>query len=237
MSGTAGWTSLLSGAAAAVLVDVLVKTDVLNISSQAGSFLGASAAFFAAVGVAFVVTQFTTSKSDEELAGLVWALESKEEHAELAVAHPGTVAVRHGRRGSALNRCLLHHLVVKQMSEQLQSEAEDPGPAKPDPMASLFDLRSVIGLLFAVYGLVLTVLGLVGASPEDLAKAGGIALNLWGGLVMLVVGWLSSPGCGSNHRPHHSHTTWKKAARSRRLPRPPLNLASDDLPGLVCRWP
>ena len=86
------------------------------------------------------------------------------------------------------------------MSEQLQPEARDSAPAKPNLMASLFDLRSVIGLLFAVYGLVLTVLGLMGASPEDLAKAGGIALNLWGGLVMLVVGlgfftwvWLKPP--------------------------------------------
>ena len=99
------------------------------------------------------------------------------------------------------------------MSEQLQPEARDSAPAKPNLTASLFDLRSVIGLLFAVYGLVLTVLGsilgglatptelgLTGASPEDLAKAGGIALNLWGGLVMLVVGlgfftwvWLKPP--------------------------------------------
>ena len=86
------------------------------------------------------------------------------------------------------------------MSEQRQPEAQDPAPAKPNLMASLFDLRSVIGLLFAVYGLVLTVLGLTGASAEDLAKAGGIALNLWGGLVMLVVGlgfftwvWLKPP--------------------------------------------
>ena len=86
------------------------------------------------------------------------------------------------------------------MSEQLQSAADDSAAAKPNPMASLFDRRSVIGLLFVVYGLVLTVLGLVGASAEDLAKAGGIALNLWGGLVMLVVGlgfftwvWLKPP--------------------------------------------
>lgn len=54
--------------------------------------------------------------------------------------------------------------------------------------AILFDLRSVIGLLFVVYGVVLTVLGIIGETPEDLAKAGGIALNLWTGLAMLVGG-------------------------------------------------
>ena len=59
---------------------------------------------------------------------------------------------------------------------------------RPALSAILFDLRSVIGLLFVVYGLVLTILGLIGETPEELAKAGGIALNLWTGLVMLVVG-------------------------------------------------
>jgi lysylphosphatidylglycerol synthetase-like protein (DUF2156 family) len=58
---------------------------------------------------------------------------------------------------------------------------------KASTLAALFDLRSVIALLFGVYGLVLTVLGAVGTSAEDLEKAGGIHLNLWTGIVMLVV--------------------------------------------------
>lgn len=61
-------------------------------------------------------------------------------------------------------------------------------PERPPLSAILFDLRSVIGLLFVVYGLVLTVLGLIGETPEELAKAGGLALNLWTGLAMLVGG-------------------------------------------------
>lgn len=62
--------------------------------------------------------------------------------------------------------------------------------ARPPLSAILFDLRSVIGLLFVVYGLVLTILGLIGETPEELAKAGGVALNLWTGLAMLVAGIL-----------------------------------------------
>jgi hypothetical protein len=62
------------------------------------------------------------------------------------------------------------------------------GPARPPLSAILFDLRSVIGLLFVVYGVVLTVLGIIGESPAELAKAGGIALNLWTGLAMLIGG-------------------------------------------------
>ena len=61
-------------------------------------------------------------------------------------------------------------------------------PARPPLSAILFDLRSVIGLLFVVYGLVLTILGLIGETPEELAKAGGLALNLWTGLAMLIAG-------------------------------------------------
>ena len=59
---------------------------------------------------------------------------------------------------------------------------------KPALSAILFDLRSVIGLLFVVYGVVLTILGIIGETPEELAKAGGLALNLWTGVVMLIIG-------------------------------------------------
>jgi predicted phage tail protein len=61
-------------------------------------------------------------------------------------------------------------------------------PARPPLSAILFDLRGVIGLLFTVYGVVLTVLGLFVASYADLAKAGGVNLNLWTGLAMLIGG-------------------------------------------------
>jgi hypothetical protein len=61
-------------------------------------------------------------------------------------------------------------------------------PARAPLSAILFDLRSVIGLLFVVYGLVLTVLGIIGETQEELDKAGGIALNLWTGLAMLAGG-------------------------------------------------
>ncbi len=53
--------------------------------------------------------------------------------------------------------------------------------------SSLFDLRSVIAALFGVYGVILMLLGLFGDSPEQLAKAGGVEINLWTGVGMLVV--------------------------------------------------
>jgi hypothetical protein len=52
--------------------------------------------------------------------------------------------------------------------------------------ANLFDLRRIIGGLFAVYGVILVILGL-GASDAEIDKAAGWNLNLWTGLAMLVV--------------------------------------------------
>jgi hypothetical protein len=55
--------------------------------------------------------------------------------------------------------------------------------------ANLFDLRRIIGGLFVVYGLLLTVLGLFD-SQEEIDKAAGVNINLWAGLGMLVFGIL-----------------------------------------------
>jgi SSS family solute:Na+ symporter len=78
MSGTAGWTGLVSGTLAAVIVDVLVRTGVLAVSAQAGAFIGASAAFVFGIAVAAVVTMVTAPRPEAELVGLVWQLTPKE---------------------------------------------------------------------------------------------------------------------------------------------------------------
>jgi hypothetical protein len=52
--------------------------------------------------------------------------------------------------------------------------------------ANLFDIRRIIGGLFVVYGVTLTVLGL-GASDEDLRRADGVNVNLMVGIVLLVM--------------------------------------------------
>lgn len=57
----------------------------------------------------------------------------------------------------------------------------------PSASATLFDLRTVIAILFGVYGLVLTALGLFAADPTQLQKSAGIDMNLWTGIGMLVV--------------------------------------------------
>ncbi len=56
---------------------------------------------------------------------------------------------------------------------------------EPKKRAGLFDLRGVLALLFAIYGVVLTVMGIGSTSQEDLDKAGGININLWVGIGMV----------------------------------------------------
>ena len=77
MTPTSAWIGLLSGTVAAVVVDVLRREGVLHVSSQAGSFIGASAAFVVGIGVSVAVSMVTKPKPAEELRGLVWGLTPK----------------------------------------------------------------------------------------------------------------------------------------------------------------
>jgi hypothetical protein len=53
--------------------------------------------------------------------------------------------------------------------------------------SKLFDIRLLIGGLFLVYGVLLTVAGFF-TSDKERAKAAGININLWLGIGMLVLG-------------------------------------------------
>jgi hypothetical protein len=71
----------------------------------------------------------------------------------------------------------------EQIAKAKEAEARD----RATGMASLFDLRMVIGGLLALYGLILTAMGLF-ASDDAKAKAVGVNINLWAGLVILAGG-------------------------------------------------
>ena len=64
----------------------------------------------------------------------------------------------------------------------------DPDAPK-SAAAKLFDIRLMIGGLFVVYGVMLTVAGFF-TSDKERAKAADININLWLGLGMLVLGIL-----------------------------------------------
>jgi len=64
-----------------------------------------------------------------------------------------------------------------------------PEEARNWRLAKLFDLRSFIGALFVVFGILVTIPGLA-ASKAMIDKAAGINLALWIGLIMLIMGVL-----------------------------------------------
>ena len=71
----------------------------------------------------------------------------------------------------------------EEIAETEEAEARD----RATEVASLFDLRMVIGGLLALYGVILTVMGLF-ASDAAKAKSAGININLWAGVVILAGG-------------------------------------------------
>ncbi|WP_214416702.1 hypothetical protein [Sphaerisporangium fuscum] len=76
------------------------------------------------------------------------------------------------------------------MSEETGREPAAPREdAARRRAARLFDIRRVIGGLFLVYGVILTVTGLLDG-PSEVAKAEGVRINLWTGAAMIVVGAL-----------------------------------------------
>jgi hypothetical protein len=74
------------------------------------------------------------------------------------------------------------------MSDQRANETPEQGTGTREAQAAnLFDLRRIIGGLFVLYGVVLTIVGL-GDSEAEIAKAAGVRINLFAGLGMLALG-------------------------------------------------
>ena len=67
--------------------------------------------------------------------------------------------------------------------------ASELDEAKAARNANRFDIRRLIGGLFLLYGVILTILGVVGSS-EVKHKASGINIDLWTGIGLLVFGGL-----------------------------------------------
>jgi xanthine/uracil/vitamin C permease (AzgA family) len=62
-----------------------------------------------------------------------------------------------------------------------------PEEARNWRLAKLFDLRTFIGALFTIFGILVTIPG-IAASQATINKAAGINLGLWVGVIMLVIG-------------------------------------------------
>jgi hypothetical protein len=67
-----------------------------------------------------------------------------------------------------------------------ESEEAEVDAHRARRAANIFDLRRIIGGLFLVYGVILTIGGIT-ASDAEIKKAAGININLWVGIAMLIV--------------------------------------------------
>ncbi len=86
MTATAGWTGLVAGTGAAVLVAVLsedalgpMSIGAIGLGGQGASFVAAGAAFVVDIAVSVAVTLRTAPKPERELVGLVYSLTPKED--------------------------------------------------------------------------------------------------------------------------------------------------------------
>jgi len=85
MTAAAGWSGLVSGTVAAVVVAILsedalggASVGVLGLSGQGASFVAAGAAFVVDIVVSIAVTYVSRPKPASELTGLVYSLTPKE---------------------------------------------------------------------------------------------------------------------------------------------------------------
>jgi hypothetical protein len=102
-------------------------------------------------------------------------------------------------------------------SEQAERESWQEGDQDVERAANLFDLRRIIGGLFVLYGIVLTIVGLTDSDAE-IRKAAGVHINLWAGLGMLVVGaifliWAFSRPLGAQLREEEAKSSSSQQAR------------------------
>ena len=52
--------------------------------------------------------------------------------------------------------------------------------------AGAFDVRNFIGALLAIFGIILTIAGIVGFTPNEAERTGGVDANLWTGIGLVI---------------------------------------------------
>ncbi|MFH8800595.1 hypothetical protein ACH4F6_13505 [Streptomyces sp. NPDC017936] len=86
---------------------------------------------------------------------------------------------KHAEAAERLHRAGFSEAEVQQEVTELEERSETA--------ARIFDLRRIIGGLFVVYGVIVTITGLLD-DQAAIDKAQGININLWTGLGMLLLG-------------------------------------------------
>jgi hypothetical protein len=66
------------------------------------------------------------------------------------------------------------------------SATSSKGDGERAHRAGLFDIRIFIGGLLGIYGVILTLTGLIGTDSTQLAKSNNFNINLVGGIAMII---------------------------------------------------
>jgi hypothetical protein len=75
-------------------------------------------------------------------------------------------------------------------SNAASHDSDDAGQAPAETRkhtAGAYDVRTVIAGLIGLYGIVLTIMGVVGDNADNRAKTGDWNANLWSGIVMIII--------------------------------------------------
>ena len=194
MTPAAGFWGMVAGSIGALGTYLLYKGGVLDFGSDLSeAFWGAIIAFVLDAVVSVGVTFVTEPRPVSELQGLVHGMANEDDTWTEADAgwyrSPALLAV------TVLVLTVATELLLHLTTETTMAEDPDPDVTEERELraATLFDIRRIIGGLFLLYGITLTVLGL-GASDEDLARAEGVNVNLVVGITLLVmaamfIGW------------------------------------------------
>ena len=78
------------------------------------------------------------------------------------------------------------HRTGDELIDEAEQAEDERGGGREERAANLFDIRRIIGGLFLLYGVVLTVMGF-SPSDADLKRAHGVNVNLGVGIILLVV--------------------------------------------------
>jgi hypothetical protein len=98
------------------------------------------------------------------------------------------------------------------------AELSDEEEVRAARAANRFDIRRLIGGLFVLYGLILTLMGIFG-SAHTKHKAAGVNVDLWTGLAMIVVGALMITWALTRPvQPEPPETRGRGSGRIRRAP-------------------
>lgn len=79
------------------------------------------------------------------------------------------------------------HAAHSAPQEETMSTASSAPAGQHIEKAGAFDVRTFIGTLIGLFGVILTLAGLFAFSAAESAKTGGLNANLWAGLAMVVV--------------------------------------------------